>query len=371
MVRKTYSFCFVWLSCYQKFLLVALLLILMGCAARKPLLTEGSLTLADGFYDNQPPVTEGKRDALGKIARSVVKVRVETRYRVEIPQYVLKDDTFIKDPSSPYGYRVKMEKGKPLVDRTQETVQVIGSALVFTEEGNLIGLVTCNHLVNPEEKIETYFLDEYGNPTDILASVAIKLSSSVAVEIEGVPGFQGEVLATDRGRDVAVLKCRPRFTPVLMNLLPFNFRWGNSSELTYGDFVYVFGYPKEEKRLAHGLVSSHASANVFGVDAAIRYGFSGGPVIAIRDGDPNYELVGLCKGVAASTIRVIAPHEGKATLVPKTLSLEDIYIKELKTIDYGLTYCVGVNGIKKFLLRNKDLLRQNGLGLPDFGTASD
>ena len=51
----------------------------------------------------------------------------------------------------------------------------------------------------------------------------------------------------------------------------------------------------------------HKLGNIFLVDAVFNRGYSGGIVLAIRDGVPNFELVGLVKSVPAEYEYVMKP----------------------------------------------------------------
>ena len=75
----------------------------------------------------------------------------------------------------------------------------------------------------------------------------------------------------------------------------------------------------------------------FFVDAAIRAGYSGAPVVAVRDGLPNFELVGLCRGATTEKFRLLVPdrllNPGTA-LLPELL--DKIYVEEREVVEPGL-----------------------------------
>ena len=99
-------------------------------------------------------------------------------------------------------------------------------------------------------------------------------------------------------------------------------------------------------------------------DAAIRAGYSGGPVVAVRDGLPNFELVGLCRGATTETFRLLVPNrmlnEG-AVLSPDLLS--QISVEEREVVEPGLGIVVGIEVVKRFLLDSRDQLRKNGVDI--------
>jgi hypothetical protein len=96
----------------------------------------------------------------------------------------------------------------------------------------------------------------------------------------------------------------------------------------------------------------------FLVDAVINNGMSGGMVLAIRDGVPNFEMVGIIQWV---------PEEEENILVPKKLNNNesynpivpyegDRYVKRFSSIRYGITRVISVETVKKFFNENKDVL---------------
>ncbi len=109
--------------------------------------------------------------------------------------------------------------------------------------------------------------------------------------------FKGKVVATDPKTDVAVVKIQGANLPTVS--------WGDSSNLTVGDFVLAIGNPLGLSRtVTFGIVSAVGRADVgvadfedfIQTDAPINPGNSGGALVNI-----NGELVGINTAIASPT----------------------------------------------------------------------
>jgi S1-C subfamily serine protease len=174
----------------------------------------------------------------------------------------------------------------------------------------------------------------------------------------------------DRSLDVAALGKKFRLE-LPRSIAVFDYPLGRARELEWGSFVYVFGYPMGNKMVTKGTVSSpnkdkHGS---FLMDAVFNRGFSGGVVVAIRDGVPNFELVGMVKLVSASSEYVLAPSEesGAVGYDPREPYTGTIHAVNKLTINYGITQAISVEAITGFLRAEQTLIERNGYSLGRFG----
>jgi hypothetical protein len=152
--------------------------------------------------------------------------------------------------------------------------------------------------------------------------------------------------------------------PPAIPIPAFHFPLGSARELEWGAFIYLFGYPSGFKMVTKGIVSNpnkdkHGS---FLIDAVFSRGFSGGICLAIRDGIPNFELVGVVKLVSAHTSYVVTPGKEYGSVefdssVPYT---GNVYVERKTEIEYGITQAIPVERIKEFLEQNSALLSQQG-----------
>ena len=64
------------------------------------------------------------------------------------------------------------------------------------------------------------------------------------------------------------------------------------------------------KMITRGIVSNTRDdkSDSFLIDALFNRGFSGGIILAIRDGVPNFELVGMAKSVSAKNEYLLTPY---------------------------------------------------------------
>jgi hypothetical protein len=118
------------------------------------------------------------------------------------------------------------------------------------------------------------------------------------------------------------------------------------------------------------LVSSpnHDENGSFLLDAVVNQGFSGGIVLAIKDGIPNFELVGIVQWVPEEENNFIAPKRRKnnepySSLVPYK---GDHFVKRYSSIKYGIAKIISIESILEFLERNRSVLYQEGFYLENF-----
>ena len=94
-------------------------------------------------------------------------------------------------------------------------------------------------------------------------------------------------------------------------------------------------------------------------------GASGGLIVALRDGAPNFELVGMASALSAEREYVLRPgdefdemqfgfghpYEG------------NIIIDKRMKINYGITYAVSIEAIQDFIRKNKKTISKAGFNL--------
>ena len=172
-------------------------------------------------------------------------------------------------------------------------------------------------------------------------------------------GSRLEILALDEKLDLALIG---RSYPELMNFkFPvFSYPTGKAKELDWGTFVYIFGYPMNYQMITKALVSSpnRDGEGTFLLDAVVNQGYSGGIVLAIKDGIPNFELVGIVQWVPEEEDYYIAPPPRKSDepynlLVPYK---DETFIKRHSNIKYGIAKIISIESIIKFLENNKSYL---------------
>jgi hypothetical protein len=309
-------------------------------------------TLSDGAYDSEFPYRSSSHQ-LEQIMESVKRLSCIAYYKVYT-----------------FGSRdkVKLSDVTPdLLDRYESNSiftnnSTAGTATVIYSSGRKLALLTCAHIVGFPDTIVTYHIDADRKLTDNVASIAFKKRQSNFVAMLPDNGEMG-ILAIDHEADIAVLGTELA-TPPPIPLPAFHFPLGNAKELDWGAFVYLFGYPSGYKMVTKGIVSSpnKDKSGSFLIDAVFSRGFSGGICLAIRDGIPNFELVGMVKLVTAHTSYVVTPGKeyGSAEFDSSEPYSGNLYVERKTEIEYGITQAIPVEKIREFLEKNADLLGSRG-----------
>jgi hypothetical protein len=315
-------------------------------------------TLIDGRYDSEFPY-KGCSKQLEEISETVQMLNCIAYYR-----------------TYPFGAGEKMTREgiTRAVLRAKEPVSVYvnntsaGTATsVYYNDRNL-ALLTCAHIVDFEDTLISYYIDEDRRPTRFIKSIAVKEKQTnyVAVLPEG---GEVEILAIDRVTDIALVGKRFVAEPPAQPRV-FNYPSGHARDLEWGTFVYLFGYPSGYKMVTKGIISSpnKDKRGTFMVDAMFSRGFSGGIALAIRDGVPNFELVGIIKLVSAHSSYVLTPwkENGDVVFDPSVPYTGNMYVERKTEVESGITLAVPVEAIRDFIRIHSDEIRAHGYVLTGF-----
>lgn len=315
-------------------------------------------TLSDGKYDTEFPYKTCSKQ-IGDIAKSVKKLHCVAEYKT----YIIPQEAEVTlDIVSK-----KLLKEKSIRNKF-DSESVIGTATIIYYDHQRIGLLASAHVVNYPDTIVGYYEDIKKDGKEIIQTFSIKTRQLNYVR--DLPISENLViLAIDEEQDIAILGQnvdpeKRREVHVL------DYPVGNSDELEWGSFVYIMGYPSGYQMITRGIVSTPGGKHKknFLIDALFNKGISGGIVLAIKDGVPNFELVGMAKSVSASYENILVPLEENHVKkynrnVPYT---DNIYVKVKKEINYGITYSVASNAIVDFIERNQDSLEAKGYYLSKF-----
>jgi S1-C subfamily serine protease len=167
--------------------------------------------------------------------------------------------------------------------------------------------------------------------------------------------------------DIALLikKAIPfdQITPVL------NYPVGNINDLQWGSLVYIMGYPLGNLMVTRAIVSvtNKMKTGIFVTDALYNHGISGSPVFAIRDGLPNFELIGMASSAAAQKLNILVTSDDfKAQNNLKTPYEGNIFVDNSKLISYGVTYSVSIDEIVNFVRLNEQAILDAGFDINKF-----
>ena len=164
--------------------------------------------------------------------------------------------------------------------------------------------------------------------------------------------------------------------PIQSDLTVLDYPLGRSEELEWGSFVYIMGYPLGHAMITRGIVSdpTRIKKGSFLIDAVFNQGFSGGPVIAVRDGVPNFEIVGMVKSSAALHKYYLKPADTDhvADMNFNEPYEGDVRIESEKDIQYGITFSVTTKTLLDFYKDHRKELLEQGYDLDAFfGIKSD
>jgi hypothetical protein len=244
-----------------------------------------------------------------------------------------------------------------------------GTATVIYSEGRNVALLTCAHVVNFPDTVITYFNKDGGVLSPFIQSISLKETQSNY--IPDIPE-RGEVnvIVTDKRNDIALVGKTLNSINSNVHISVFKYPNGKSAELGWGDFVYVFGYPMNYKMISKALVSSpdHSKGSSFLIDAVFNRGFSGGIVLAIRDGVPNFELVGLVKSVPAENEFVLKPlvRNLDVEMNPWLPYKGDFTVEKRQSIKFGITKIIGIEAIIEFFKTNREFIERKGFYITKF-----
>ncbi len=336
-------------------ILLILLFFLSSCRQQAFQLVYPSLS--DGRYDSEFPYRNCSKE-LGEIAETVKKLYclVEyDQYNFQVSNLITKDN--IKNLNLK-----KSASGKGFY-----TESVHGTAtIVSNSDGNVV-VLTCAHVVNYPDSVFSFFLDETGKPTQYLESVSIKKKQQNFIRDFPDQGLL-DIIAWDKELDVAFLGTH--FGETVEAAIVFDYPTGDADQLEWGNFVYIVGFPAGYQMVTRGIVSNPnpGKKDEFIIDALFNTGISGGVVLAVRDGVPNFELVGIAKSVSAKYHNVLKPEKDshEENYNPNVPYEGNLFVKTEKDINYGITFTVSIGAIRQFYQKNRNTFIQKGFNIDHF-----
>lgn len=308
-------------------------------------------TLRDGLYDSEFPYKNSSAQ-LEAISNSIKLVNSIAFYT----SYVFGSDSHIR--AVEIG---KLNFEKVAVEKVYFNRTASGTGTIIANSQGRVAILTVSHIVSFPDTVISFFINPDGSFSQYVQSVSIK--SKQTNYVNELPG-NGElkIIAMDKIRDVAILGDDFGIENTL-NIPVFSYKWGASSELEWGSFIYAFGFPMNYKMITKGIVSSpNKERHTFLIDAAFNRGFSGGIVLAVRDGVPNFELVGLIKSVPADFVYTLRPltKDQDLDFNPMIPFKGDAFVDKEQVLRPGITKVIGIETVKEFLMQNKDKLIDQG-----------
>ena len=330
-----------------------LLLVLSGCMNREYRAYQKSLR--DGRYDSEFPAHNASQE-IGSIAQSVKKIYSVSHYTT----WQFDRASGVLNHHLRSGIYAKMSVG---TISTQETV--FGTATVIMAGAGKIAVLTCGHVVTSPDTLVTWYDPSGEDQMPFIKSISVKTKQENWVRDLGSCG-SFTLLASDPELDIAILgkTCgTPDPLPVV-----FPYPYGNAEELDWGSFVYIFGYPMGNPVVTKALVSKSVKGGPgdFTVDALLNKGYSGGIILAIRDGVPNFELVGMIKSVSSEEEYYLRPSSDDKKYYEIFPYRGDVFVGSLEQVHYGLNFTIPAGKILDFYRRNREELIRQGYDLDPF-----
>ena len=313
-------------------------------------------TLSDGKYDSEFPYRNCS-EQLEDIASALVKLDVLVFYK-----------TYAYNLESAVTY--DMIRKSPVPGELADAVDVFsesvgGTAICISYTDKNIAYLSCAHILDYPDTVFSY----YPYPDNMYIQVmGIKARQQNNIS-KSPSGGELEILAIDPKTDIAILGKEVEDNRK-SDISVFDYPMGASTELEWGSFVYIMGYPLGHAMITRGIVSdpTRIRKGSFLIDAVFNQGFSGGPVIAVRDGVPNFEMVGMVKSAAALNKFYLTPENtDKVSEMnfsePYTGSMK---ITSEKSIQYGITFSVTTESLIDFYKQHINVIKQKGYSLDGF-----
>jgi hypothetical protein len=244
-----------------------------------------------------------------------------------------------------------------------------GAATIVCSDNGRIALLTCAHVIDFPDTVLVFYRDQSRKPSEFVYSISIKERQSIYTA--AIPGARDlDVLAIDKVLDLALIGQKLENNKPILGFPVFGYPLGKAKELEWGSFVYIFGYPLGYRLITTGIVSSpnRDQYGSFLMDAVLNKGFSGGIVLAVRDGVPNFELVGIVKLIPGQQQFYLAPsrQDESVQVEPDVPYKGDAFIESRTDVDYGVALTVPAELIVDFLQKNRPSLLREGYDLRAF-----
>lgn len=292
--------------------LLALSLLLSPCTPAvaqqlvKPKVQQVSI-VKDGMYDNHNSFVDESKYSLEEILESVEMIEHEITYKVDYTDL----------------------EGK--LNSTTKKQSMFGSGVVIEKKDGKAYILTNKHILEESTSLN------FQLPKSYKFIKAEKVSERTYI-IKNWLLFKKQIdvkeVASNSRLDIALLEADDS-----KDFKKFPYKIGNSDDLSAGDFVWVMGNPLGiEDYTLKGNVSKedyNNNPNYFMIGCDVQPGYSGGIVVAVRDG--KYELVGLVTATLVrptddKTVDVLSGY-GVALKINPIMDLIDNYFNSLKLVE--------------------------------------
>lgn len=337
----------------QKIILIFVsALLFYSCTSENQVRQTDYPNLYDGKYDSEFPYRNSS-EQLEEISNTISLVNSIAFYRTY--HFEINDSITIN--------AIRRNEHKKFLEKSttfEETAS--GTGTFIYNSGKTVAVLTCSHIINFPDSVKTFYMSTDGINSGLLKN----FSEIVKRDIYIVPFFEEgnfEIVVQDEELDIAILKKDIKSQPNF-RFRTFDFPLGKANELRWGTFVYVFGFPANYKMISKGIVSNpnYDKKSSFIIDAVANQGLSGGIVLAIRDGVPNFELVGMVLTAPAEYEYVLRPKKDDVVLLGSEY-IGPVITGARKHIKYGITKVLAIESIMKFIENNSKILLENNIDI--------
>lgn len=291
---------------------------------------------------------EAKLNTFNELERSILKLTCSAFY-----------ENYYYAPPSNFA-DTSVSQASLLIHKKFTTNSVAATGLIISKSVNKILILSCHHVFDFEDTLKTFYRDKNKNATRYLQSLARKFGQTIYITHKSGTVSQGKIIAQDESYDIALVE-----TEGIENVLsevPFQGIFKQEAKIKLGQEVYLLGFPKGHFMVTRGLASPSKYKDKFIVDASFNRGFSGGITIAFDNRTGDYHYVGMANSTAYDSEIALGPSEAISNLeLYQSAPYEDaVYIKELKMINYGVTFILSSDMITNFFKGEEERLRQLG-----------
>ncbi|NOZ75817.1 MAG: trypsin-like peptidase domain-containing protein [FCB group bacterium] len=299
---------------------------------------------SDSRYDTEV-VTEGIGPLLEATSKSIIRINYIGTYAIYT---VPLESRITRDQSSALEHILNMPTD------TYENQTSSGTGILLKSTKDRITVLTCAHIGNYPDTVFSYLSADDKEGSFPIEAIALRIKEKYYTSnLKGIAVLNPTKV--DLEKDLMLLEAYRE--SVDFPEPPINIPNGNSSALQWGSRVFILGFPMGNLMVTDGMVSApDPDSPYLLMDALFNPGFSGGLVMAVRDGLPHLEWIGIAKSVSARSMVFLKPDPGSNTTgdVPYTSYTGQPYIGTHQDINYGVTFAIPIETIQQFLTGSAD-----------------
>lgn len=298
------------------------------------------------------------KSEIKKVEQSIAGINTEITYEIQKFHYLVRNGQMVPDPQSPLKYMLESTNDGITTETDRKTLSGGGLIIDVDNANSKYTVLTSSHLVSPQDTTDIYFIDEKGSPTDVLFARYVVKFIRTSVRGGSVWSSEAKLIADSPADDLAIIqvKTESRIGTEFQNQM------GYDIDLSWGDWIFLFGYPKGIKQMTGGWVSKSPYPRTLAVDAVVRFGWSGGSVFTFTKDKTKLAFVGMIKSVPRTNFDYIAPDPTMP--VGYSLNPEDfprLVVKREVLVDYGTAYFVNIKAVKAFINSSRRAITESGI----------